>query len=93
LRAGAAALSAAVLLAGAPVHAELNKYEASTSGEFNVGSAGQYGATKIDKQDFTNQDFRRANFTSTSMKGTDFSGSNCRGNYFKNNNNNNNNIK
>eukprot|EP00240_Pyramimonas_obovata_P006467 CAMPEP_0118958742 /NCGR_PEP_ID=MMETSP1169-20130426/62779_1 /TAXON_ID=36882 /ORGANISM="Pyramimonas obovata, Strain CCMP722" /LENGTH=308 /DNA_ID=CAMNT_0006906867 /DNA_START=59 /DNA_END=986 /DNA_ORIENTATION=+ len=81
-RAGVAALSAAALLAGQPVFAELNKYEASTSGEFNVGSAGQFGATKIDKQDFSKQDFRRANFTATSMKGTDFTGSNCRGAYF-----------
>ena len=48
LRAGVAALSAAALLAGQPVFAELNKYEASTSGEFNVGSAGQFGATKIE---------------------------------------------
>lgn len=81
-RAGVAALSAAALLAGQPVFAELNKFEASTSGEFNVGSAGQFGATKIDGQDFSKQDFRRANFTATSMKKTDFTGSNCRGAYF-----------
>lgn len=47
--AGTMALVAAIAASPvAPVLAELNKYEASTTGEFNLGTAKQYGASNME---------------------------------------------
>lgn len=45
---GAVAGLAAFLCASQPALAELNKYEASQTGEFNVGTALQYGGTNAE---------------------------------------------
>jgi hypothetical protein len=44
-----------VLVVAGPAHAELNKLEAATSGEFGMGSAQQYGEADIKDRDFSNQ--------------------------------------
>eukprot|EP00897_Mesotaenium_endlicherianum_P007328 jgi/Mesen1/6623/ME000034S06071 len=82
-RVAAAALAAAVLLAGAPALADLNKYEADKRGEFGIGSAAQYGSADLRKSQHPNENFRRANFTSADMREADFSGCTFNGGYLE----------
>lgn len=79
---GAVAGLAAFLCASQPALAELNKYEASQTGEFNVGTALQYGGTNADKEDFSNRDLRRSNFTNASLKKANFTNAKLQGAYF-----------
>lgn len=78
--AGTAALAASLM--ASPALAELNKFESRTTGEFNVGTAQQYGGTDSDSMDFRGQDLRRSNFTSASLKGAKFNNANLKGAYF-----------
>jgi hypothetical protein len=50
-----AAVGAALVLATAPAHADLNKFEAAAGGEFGMGTAQQYGEADIKDRDFSNQ--------------------------------------
>jgi len=84
--AAAAAAAAAVLLAttARPSVAELNKFEANTLGEFNRGTAQQFGATNQKKVDFVKtygKDLRLSNFTATDMRGSSLRGADLRGAY------------
>jgi hypothetical protein len=49
-RAAAAAAAAAVLLSASPALADLNRFEGATFGEFNRGSAQQFGGTHTHTQ-------------------------------------------
>jgi len=81
LQAGVA-LAASVLLAAAPPsYADLNKFESSQNGEFNLGTAKQLGGIDSNGQDFSGQDLRRSNFTAASLKGANFSNAKLQGAY------------
>lgn len=80
----AAAAMAAVLLTSSPALAELNRFESNTFGEFNRGSAQQFGSTKINDQDLVKQygkDLRLSNFTATEMRRSKLEGADLRGAY------------
>lgn len=82
-RAAAAALSAALLAAG-PAHAELNKFEAARGGEFNRGSAQQFGGYDLQKADVVGKygkDLRLSNFTGADMRRANLAGANLKGAY------------
>lgn len=82
-RAAAAALSAALIAAG-PAHADLNKYEAARGGEFNRGSAQQFGGYDLQNVDVIKQygkDLRLSNFTGADMRRANLSGANLKGAY------------
>lgn len=81
-----AGAAATVLSFGAfafqPALADLNKFEADAGGEFNVGTAAQYGEAELRGKDFSGQDLRRSNFTSADARNANFKGSKLQGAYF-----------
>jgi len=79
----AAALCALALAAG-PAHAELNAAEANRGGEFNRGSAQQFGGYDLVKEDIVKKygkDLRLSNFTAADMRFAKLRGANLRGAY------------
>ncbi|CAK0784571.1 hypothetical protein CVIRNUC_007775 [Coccomyxa viridis] len=79
--AAATALSASLCLSG-PAWADLNKYEAAAGGEFNIGTAQQYGEADIKGKDFHDQDLRRSNFTAADCRDCNFKNTKLQGTYF-----------
>lgn len=81
--AGAAALAASALLV-TPVasFADLNRFEEAAGGEFDNGSARQYGEADLIGKDFSGEDLRRSNFTSADCRNASFKGANLQGAYF-----------
>ncbi|KAL3159714.1 hypothetical protein ABBQ38_010120 [Trebouxia sp. C0009 RCD-2024] len=81
-----AGAAATVLSFGAfafqPALADLNRFEAAAGGEFNVGTAAQYGEAELRGKDFSGQDLRRSNFTSADARNANFKGSKLQGAYF-----------
>lgn len=75
-------LCGAACLWGSPAIADLNKYEAAAGGEFNIGSALQYGEADIKGRDFHGQDLRRSNFTAADCRNCNFSDCKLQGAYF-----------
>lgn len=70
------------MLAAAPAHADLNKFEAAAGGEFGMGTAQQYGEANVIGKDFSGQDLRRSNFTSADARRANFKGAKLNGAYF-----------
>jgi hypothetical protein len=81
-KAALAGLFGAACMWGGPALADLNKYEAAAGGEFNIGSALQYGEADIKGKDFHDQDLRRSNFTAADCRNCNFSGAKLQGAYF-----------
>jgi len=87
-RAGLAAATAAAfaIFAAAPhACAELNKFEAARGGEFNRGSAQQFGGYDLRNEDVVakyGKDLRLSNFTSADIRFAKIRGGNLRGAYF-----------
>jgi hypothetical protein len=79
---GVATASTAALFLAGPVSADLRSFEAERSGEFDVGTAKQYGEADVQGRDFSGEDLRRSNFTSADCKRTNFSNANLQGAYF-----------
>lgn len=78
------ALATAFALSGAPAHAELNRAEANRGGEFNRGSAKQFGGYDLVKVDIAKEygkDLRLSNFTGADMRFAKLRGANLRGAY------------
>ncbi|CAL5229577.1 g12933 [Coccomyxa viridis] len=79
---GAVAVLSASLCLTDPAWADLNKYEAAAGGEFNIGTAQQYGEADIKGKDFHDQDLRRSNFTAADCRDCNFKNSKLQGTYF-----------
>ena len=81
----AATAVACAMLASAPgAHAELNKFEAARGGEFNRGSAQQFGGYDLRSEDVVKKygkDLRLSNFTAADMRFAKLRGANLRGAY------------
>ncbi|KAL4859245.1 Thylakoid lumenal protein [Chlorella vulgaris] len=80
--AAAAGMAAALVLVVQPASADLNKYEAAAGGEFNIGTARQYGEADVKGQDFSNQDLQRSNFTAADARDASFKNSKLQASYF-----------
>eukprot|EP00227_Mantoniella_beaufortii_P007256 CAMPEP_0197583670 /NCGR_PEP_ID=MMETSP1326-20131121/6510_1 /TAXON_ID=1155430 /ORGANISM="Genus nov. species nov., Strain RCC2288" /LENGTH=277 /DNA_ID=CAMNT_0043147925 /DNA_START=87 /DNA_END=920 /DNA_ORIENTATION=+ len=78
------AAAAAVLLTAQPACAELNAREAARGGEFNRGSAQQFGGYDLRNEDVVGvygKDLRLSNFTGAEMRGANLMGANLTGAY------------
>ena len=80
-----ATCAAAALLVSSPAaHAELNAREANRGGEFNRGSAQQFGGYDLRNEDVVGEygaDLRLSNFTGAEMRGAKLRGANLTGAY------------
>jgi uncharacterized protein YjbI with pentapeptide repeats len=79
-----AAVVALCVATACPAHAELNAAEANRGGEFNRGSAKQFGGYDLVKEDVVKKygkDLRLSNFTGADMRFAKLRGANLRGAY------------
>jgi uncharacterized protein YjbI with pentapeptide repeats len=78
---GTVALLSVALFTTQPAFA-LSEREQQMGGEFNIGTALQFGEADIKGKDFSGQDLRRSNFTAADCRDCNFKGSKLNAVYF-----------